>query len=130
MNFPVTEASGRLKQSGNTTLDVNGNGVIEFTPNSARMRWEVTGVVVATNQAQTATPVPVAEVLINGVSYGTVTVTSAGQSLGASWSGSQDTFSGTADVGPCDELEVVFTGGITGSIAFANVLGTYYTRRA
>lgn len=130
MNFPVTEITGALKRSGNVTLDANGNGVIEFSPVHARQRWEVNGVIVSTNQAQTTSPVPIANVLVNGVYVGKVTVLSPGQSLGATWSGSQDTFSGTAQIGPCDNLSVAFTGGIPGTIAFANVLGTYYTRTA
>ncbi|MGH7239599.1 MAG: hypothetical protein ACREHG_05985 [Candidatus Saccharimonadales bacterium] len=130
MNFPVTEFQGKLKRSGKVTLDANGNGVIDFSPTNARQRWEVTGVVVSTDQGQTTTPVPVAEVLVNGVSYGQITVTSTGQSLGATWSGSQDTFSGTAEMGPCDNLSVSFTGGIPGTIAFANILGSFFTRTA
>lgn len=130
MNFPVTEITGNLKQSGSVTLDSNGNGTISFSPQHARQRWEVTGVVVFTNQASTAIPVPQATVAVNGVSFGAATVTSPGQSLGSSWSGSKDTFSGQADVGPCDQMEVVFTAGIPGSIAYANLRGTYYTRTA
>lgn len=130
MNFPVTEASGVLKRSDSVVLDSNGNGTINFSPQHARQRWEVTAVVVFTNQGSTQIPIPQANVLINGVSFGSATVTSPGQSLGSSWSGSKDTFSGNASVGPCDQMEVVFTGGVPGTRAFANVAGTYYTRTA
>ena len=129
MNFPITEVSGQLKQSSSIMLDANGNGAIYFTPNNSHQRWEISSVVVSTNQGPTNIPIPTAEIFINGVSFGTTIVTSTGQSLGATWSGNQDSFSGKADVGPCDSLAIVFTGGIAGTMAFSNIRGTYYTRR-
>lgn len=123
MTFPaVTEQAGQLHKSVSVVLDGTGYGVCEFTPENARQRWEVTSVVVSTTQAQNVAPYPVAEVFVNDVS-------SAGNSQGATWTGNQDTFTGTVDVGPCDNLSVVFSGGIAGTVATARLGGTKYTRR-
>lgn len=122
MTAAAGETAGNLRAGGSVVLDGTGKGTISVNPQNARQRWEVDSVVVKTNQAQTATPVPVAEVFINSV------LSPAG-SQGATWSGSQDTFSGVGDVGPCDVLNIVFTGGIPGITAYANVSGTRYTRR-
>ena len=116
------EVAGVLKAGGSVVLDASGSGTITLDPQNARQRWEVDSVVVKTSQAATATPVPVAEVFINAAS-------SPGNSQGATSSGSQDTFSGVGNVGPCDTLSIVFTAGIPGTTAFANVSGTKYTRR-
>lgn len=136
MNAPITEVCGQLKVSGQVTLDANGNGVLLWTPDSARQRWVVTGVNVATNQASSATVVPVSAVALNTTAVSTL---SAGNSRGASWSGNQDTFAGQIDVGPCDQLSVLFypppgqagaAAALAGVIASAVVTGQKYTRRA
>lgn len=126
----TTEYQAGLKKNGSVVLNAAGAGTIFFDPENARQRWEVTSVVVATSQAATATPVPQAGVYLNGVYQGSSAITSAGGSQGVTWSGSQDTFSGKTDVGPCDQLAVVFTAGIPGTTAYANLSGTKYTRRA
>lgn len=130
-----TETEGQLKVSGQVTLSSAGQGTVYLQPVSAHQRWEVTSVVVATNQPATATVVPVATVALNS---NDITSMSAGNNLGASWSGNQDTFSGDIDVGPCDFLSVVFspppgsTGAqialLAGIIAAATVTGSKYTR--
>lgn len=130
------EVQSQLKQSGQVTLDANGNGVLYFTPDSARQRWEVTSVVVTTNQPANATVTPQAQVAINTADLGTM---SQGNSRGASWSGNQDTFQGLVEVGPVDYLTILFnappgsTGAqkaqLTGVIASAVVTGSKFTRR-
>lgn len=131
------EVYSQLKKSGQVTLDVNGNGVLYFTPDSARQRWEVSSVVVTTNQAANANVVPVAQVALNTADLGTM---SQGNNRGASFSGNQDTFQGNIDVGPMDYLTILFNAPagstaaqiaqLTGVVASAVVLGSKYTRRA
>lgn len=106
MTFPVTEAAGQLRASGTVILDESGNGVISLSPDNARQRWEVTSVVVSTNQAAAATVVPVATVALNTSDIATL---SDGNNRGQSWSGNQDTFAGKTDIGPCDNLSVGFS---------------------
>ena len=129
-----TEVQAQLKMSGQVKLDASGQGTLFFTPPSAHQRWNVTGVVVSTNQAATATTVPIATVALNS---NDITTMSAGNNRGQSWSGNQDTFTGDIDVGPCDNLTVIFcppTGQsgtpIAGVIASAVVTGLKFTRRA
>ena len=136
MSFPVTEVEGQLRRSGQVVLNASGQGVLTFDPASARDRWEVQSVVVTTNQAATATVIPVATVARNTTAVGTL---SQGNNLGQSWSGNQDTFSGKLDIGPCDFLSVLFgpppgaTGGqiatLSGVIGYVTVTGTRFTRR-
>lgn len=132
-----TEVQSQLKQSGQVTLDANGNGVLYFTPDSGRQRWEVTSVVVRTNQAANATVTPVAQVAINTADLGTM---SQGNGRGASWSGNQDTFQGLVEVGPADYMTILFyappgsTPGqiaqLVGVVASVIVTGSKFTRRA
>lgn len=130
MTTPYTETQSGLRKSGSAVLDASGNATIPFSTENARQRWEITSVVVATSQAATATPVPQAGIYVNGVYTGAAATTSAGGSEGVTWSGSQDVFTGQTDLGPCDQLAVVFTAGIPGTTAYANLRGTKYTRRA
>jgi hypothetical protein len=138
MTWPApSEVSGQLKKSGTVKLNASGNGAITFDPDNARQRWEVTSVVVSTNQSGTATVVPVATLALN---TSDVNVLSDGNNRGQSWSGNQDTFKGQLEVGPCDYLTVGFspapgsTGAqialLVGVVAKAVVTGTKYTRRA
>lgn len=130
------EVEGLLKKSGSVKLDTNGNGVLTFDPDNANQRWEVTSVVNFTNQAATATVIPVATIAINSVTFATM---SAGNQRGATWSGNQDVFRGLTDVGPADFLTISFspppgaTGAqiatLAGVIASAVVTGSKYTRR-
>jgi hypothetical protein len=123
MTYPViNEATGQLHKADSVVLNAQGYGVIIFTTENARQRWEVTTVVVSTDQDPTVQPYPRAEVFVNDVS-------SAGNSQGATWTGNQDTFTGTTDVGPCDNLMVLFEGGPPGAVATARLGGTKYTRR-
>lgn len=137
MTVPVTEIEGQLVQGGQVTLDSSGNGVMTFNPSNARQRWSVKSVVVRTNQAATATVVPVATVAKNTLIAGHL---SQQNSRGQSWSGNQDVFAGEIDISPADYLSVIFTpppGATSGQIAtlsgvicYATVTGTRYTRRA
>lgn len=106
MSFPLTEIATQLQYAGQVVLDRYGNGAITFDPGSARERWEVTAVVVSTNQPATATVVPVATVGKNTVQASQL---SQGNNRGQSWSGNQDTFAGTVHISPADFLSVLFS---------------------
>ena len=130
----VSETAGQLLQAGQVKLDSNGNGVLTFEPSNARQRWVISSVVVSTNQAATATQVPVATVCKNTA---VVSNLSQGNNRGQSWSGNQDTFAGEIDISPADFLSVLFSPApgqsgspLSGVIAYATVTGTRYTRRA
>jgi hypothetical protein len=128
------ETESQLKKSGSVTLNAAGYGTLTFDPDNARQRWAVAQITVKTNQAATATLVPIAQIAINTAD---ITVLSPGNYFGASWSGNQDTFSGEMDVGPCDFLTVAFSpppgqsgAALSGVIAYATVTGSKFTRRA
>ena len=127
------EIVSQLKKSGTVTLDSTGHGVLSFDPDSSNQRWEVTGVSVNTDQAATATTVPVATLAINTVSLSTM---SQGNQRGSSWSGNSDSFSGLVQVGGADTFNVLFSPppgnpgtALAGVRATAVVAGTKYTRR-
>lgn len=128
----VTETSLQLKKNGQVTLDSGGNGVLLFDPDNARQRWVVKKVVVATNQASTASVVPIVTMALNTTAFATM---SPGNQRGATWSGNQDTWEGEEDVGPCDFFAVIFSpptgqgASLAGVICTAVVTGTKYTRR-
>ena len=133
----VTETQAELKKSGQVMLNAAGTGVITFDPDHARQRWEVTSVIIRTNQPAAATVIPVATLAVNTAD---ITALSAGNHRGSSWSGNQDTFSGLVRVGPCDYLTVAFSppagstaaqiAALAGVTAAAVITGTKYTRRA
>ena len=127
------EITSDLKKSGQVTLNASGIGVLQFYPDHANQRWEVDTVVVSTNQAATATTVPVASLALNTVDPSTA---SAGNAQGSTWNGNSETFTGTLKVGECDFLAVIFTppAGASGTplagvIGSAVLTGTKYTRR-
>ena len=127
------EAASQLKISGSVTLDSNGNGTVQFTPVNANQRWVVLAVLVSTNQAAVATVVPYATLALNS---GDIATMSQGNQQGTSWAGNNDQFRGGLDVGPCDNVSVLFypppgqSGTpLAGVIATAVVTGTRYTRR-
>jgi hypothetical protein len=132
-----TEISSQLKASASGTLGATGTTAIIFQPNSANQRWVVTSCVVSTNQASTAVVTPYATMALN-----TTDITQLGQSyrVADTYNGSQNTFSGALDVGPCDFLAVLAypppgaTAGqisaLVGVIASVVLYGTKYTRRA
>lgn len=137
VSAPAAELDGQLHQAGQVTLDSTGSGVLTFAPDNARQRWVVQTVVVSTNQAATATVVPVATVAKNTP---VAPVLSQGYVRGSSWSGNQDTFTGEVHISPADYLSVLFvpppgaTAGqiaaLAGVICSATVTGTRHTRRA
>lgn len=134
MNFPVTERQGTLRQSGQVTLNSSGNGTVYLQPTSSHMRWEVTSVVVSTNQAANATVVPTATLALNSNDLSTMSISNSG---GQTYSGNNDTFTGSFDVGPCDFIGIIFSpatgtsgASLSGVICSATVYGTKYTRVA
>ena len=116
-------ATGDLHQSGSVVLDNDGNGTIALIPQHAGMSWLVTSIAIKTNQSTTAVPVPVVEAFVNSPA-------SPANSRGADASGNRTSFNGTIKVGSCDNLYVVFTGGIPGSTGTAVIEGTYTTKGA
>lgn len=131
------ESQTQLKKTGSVTLDANGNGVIIFDPDNGHQRWVVNTVIVSTNQAQAATVVPVVNIAINTTTYSTV---SPGNLLDGTWSGNQDTFTGSIDISPCDFLSIIFRPGnsasasqiasLSGVVATAVVHGVKFNRRS
>jgi hypothetical protein len=129
------ETAYNLRTSGSVVLDSTGAGVIMFDTDSANTRWEVDNVVVSTNQAATATTIPVVNLALNTVTYAGLT---DDNKRGATYSGNQDQWSGgIIDVGHCDYLSVVFSpppgasgAPLSGVLAKAVVTGTKYTRRS
>lgn len=128
------EIESQLRKTGSVTLDASGNGVIYFDPDNARQRWVISSVVVLDNQSATSTVIPVATLAVNTVTLATL---SAGNNRGATWSGIQDTFTGSMDIGACDFLTVIFgpppgTDGssMSGVICTAILAGSKFTRRA
>lgn len=117
------EVAGNLKKAGSVKLDSSGRGVVSFITDNSWQRWEVDAIAVKTNQGATQVPVPVAEAFVNDPS-------SAGNSEGGTSSGSQDTMSGRINLSGPDTLNIVWTGGISGTIATAIVTGTKYTKRS
>jgi hypothetical protein len=129
------ETAYNLRTSGSVVLDADGNGAILFDTDSGNTRWEVDNVVVSTDQAATATTIPVVNLAVNTVTADTLT---DDNKRGATYSGNQDQWSGgTIDVGHCDYFSVLFspppgTSGapLSGVLAKAVVTGTKYTRRS
>lgn len=126
------EIEGILRKSGQVTLTAAG-GVLTFDPDHANQRWEVESVVIKTNQAATATTVPVVTLALNTTAASTM---SDGNNRGQSWNGNQVTFRGLIEVGPCDFLSVLWTPPsgqsgtpLVGVIASAVLVGRKYTRR-
>jgi glucose/arabinose dehydrogenase len=129
-----TETEAQLKKSGTVTLNSAGKGTITFDPDSARQRWVVTGVEVTTNQAFNAGTVPTVNLALNA---NDLTTMSDGNRRGATWSGNQDTWTGSIDVSPADFLSVIFGPpagqagtSLAGVICKAVITGVKYNRRA
>lgn len=128
------ETQAQLKKSGQVTLNSSGQGTIYFTPDTARQRWVITQIVVTTNQAFNAGTVPTVTL---GLNSNDVTTMSDGNNMGNSWSGNQDTYTGEADVGPCDNFSVIFSpppgqsgASLAGVLCTARIFGVKYNRRA
>jgi hypothetical protein len=109
---------GSVRRRQNVTLDGNGDGTITFGVDwSANHKWIITSLLVSTTQAPTTAPYPTATAYLGGQQVGV--------SEGATWTGNQDIFTGTAEMG-ADELYVVWTGGVPGSVATAIIEGDSY----
>lgn len=130
-----TETTSQLAKTAQVTLNAAGVGVIEFDTDSANQRWEVTNVVVSTNQSATATTIPVVNLGLNANYLGAIALSNQ---RGATWSGNQDQWSGgTIHVGHTDSFAVSFTPPpgtsgtpLAGVVGQATVTGTKYTRRS
>lgn len=129
-----TETEAQLKKNGNVTLNAAGQGTITFETDSARQRWVVDTIIVKTNQAFNAGTVPTVTVGLNATSPSTL---SDGNNRGQTWSGNQDTFTGSIDVSSGDFLAVIFAPppgmpgtSLAGVICTAIVTGVKYNRRA
>jgi hypothetical protein len=129
------ETASQLAKQSTVTLNSSGVGTIEFDTDNANQRWEVTNVVVSTNQAATATTIPVASLGLNADFLGNLATSNQ---RGSTWSANQDQWSGgTIDVGHTDSFAVTFTPApgasgtpLAGVLATAVVTGTKYTRRS
>lgn len=129
-----TETQAQLKKSGTVRLNASGQGTIYFTPDTARQRWVIDQVIVSTDQAFNAGTVPTVTLALNS---NDITTMSDGNNMGQTWSGNQDTYTGSQDVGPCDNFSVIFSppagqGGssMSGVICTAVITGVKYNRRA
>jgi hypothetical protein len=130
----ANEIPGDLKKSKQVTLDATGNGVIIFDPDHANQRWEITKIVVKTNQAANAVLIPNVVPAVNTTALSTMS--DGNQRGSATWSGNNDMFTGLIDLGPCDFLAIIFYppvgqngAGLSGVIGSAVVTGTKYTKR-
>jgi hypothetical protein len=131
------ETASQLRNSGQVTLNANGVGTLSFTPDSANQRWVITYVTINTNQLATATVVPQCTLAMNTTD---ITQLSQSNSQGTSWSGNNDTFNASIDVGPMDFVSLLFApppgsttaqiATLAGIIAGVTIQGTKYTRRA
>lgn len=129
------ETVSMLRKSGSVVLAADGTGVITLDPENANQRWEVTNVIVSTNQPGTATTIPMVTIALDTV---TVATLASYNQEGSTWSGNQDQWSGgTIDVGPCNYLSICFAPvpgasgtPLAGVLAQARIRGTKYTRRS
>lgn len=131
------ETASQLRQSGQVTLNASGIGTLSFGTDSANQRWVITYITVTTNQVATATVVPQCTLALNTTD---ITQLSQSNSRGTSWTGNNDSFSASIDVGPCDFVSLLFAPPpgstpaqlalLSGVIAGATVQGTKYLRRA
>lgn len=130
------ETSSQLRKSGQVTLNAAGLGVLTFETDSSNQRWVITQVVVNTNQPATAITVPQCTLALNTTD---ITQLSQGNTRGTTYSGNNDTFAASVDVGPMDYASLLFfpppgstqaqVTALAGVIAGATVQGVKYTRR-
>lgn len=106
---------GRVRKSGQVTLDAKGDGEIMFAVPSANHRWILESVVVNVSGAAPGL-FPQVVLYVGGVQ-------SAGLSEGATWTGNQQTFTGRIDMDSGIDLMVAFVTGPAGSMATAIVEG-------
>lgn len=110
---------GEWSRGQTVTLDGSGNGTLTFEPDNASQTVTVTDMVVSTTQAPGTTPVPSVVVYKNGLQLGATE--------GGTRDGDFDVGHGRTVMGPADIINVVFTGGIPGTQAYARLAGTYLT---
>lgn len=131
------ETPSQLRKSGQVTLNSIGIGVLTFETDSSNQRWVITQIVINTNQPATAVVVPQCTLALNTTD---ITQLSQGNTRGTSWSGNNDTFGASIDVGPMDYAALLFfpppgltatqTAPLAGVIAGATITGVKYTRRS
>lgn len=117
----MEEIEGYLDVSASVVLDSSGSGTVDFDVDNSWQRWVVDSVRVKTNQGDFQTPYPSAEVFSGAAIADRF-------SQGKSWTGNNDVFRGRVDLDSGSEMHVVWTGGISGTIATARVTGKRYTR--
>lgn len=92
--------------SGAVKLDSSGNGTVTLAIPGALTFTRTT---ISTNQAATATPIPRCDLYRNAVTTGTF--------LEGTYSGNLDVSDSAHDFDPGEQLLVVWTGGVAGTIA-------------
>lgn len=112
---------GTVRRRTSVTLDVSGNGEVDFDVYSSNTRWVITDVLVFTNQLQTQAPYPTVTTYLGGIQQG--------QAEGASWVGNQEHFKGKLEMTACDTLRVVYAGGLAGSVGTVIIEGENYLWR-
>jgi hypothetical protein len=131
------ETASQLRKSGQVTLNAAGLGVLTFETDNSNQRWVITQVVVNTNQPAAAITVPQCTLALNTTD---ISQLSQGNTRGTTYSGNNDTFSASVDVGPMDYASLLFfpppgstaaqVTALAGVIAGATVQGVKYTRRS
>ena|SRR5882672_7726210 len=96
--------------SGSVRLDVTGNGTLYVSPAG---RWQVTRTTVRTNQAATAVPIPRVDMYRSCVSDGSF--------LEGTYSGNLDISDTAHSFDPGEQMLLVWSGGIAGTIASATL---------
>lgn len=130
------ETQGQLRMSSSVKLDATGQGTITFDPDHANQRWVVESVVVSASLVGLPSAVPIVNLALNSHSMSTL---SLGNQLGSTYSGNQDSFTGSIDVGPCDFLTVLFAPApgatvaqiayLSGTVCTAIITGSKFSRR-
>lgn len=112
---------GDWSRAQSVVLDGSGNGTVIFDPDNAWQTVTIEYVVVSTDQADNTSPIPAARVYKGEPAQANFE--------GGTRDGNMDVGIGRIVMGPADEIQIRFTGGIPGSRATARVSGTYLTER-
>lgn len=113
--------TGVLNTAGSVVLDASGNGTVSFNTSNANQTWTVKNLAVYT--LNTNPPVPVCGVFLGSTA-------SRQNQQGATWSGNRATATANVTVGPCDTLNIMWTGGNPGDTATCVLGGTSQTKGA
>lgn len=104
-----------LNAAASVTLDAAGTGTCWVSPEPYE-RWHITRVAVLTNDAPSATTVPVCKVYLGGADPSNF--------LDGTFSGSADSTDEDVWLEKGQQLTAVWSGGISGSVATLSVFGT------